>query len=419
MKKSIYTISFIILIPLIFWGFRSKDTSTKVFKHNTVKKGFYNTSYGKVPFGSILIIDQVKQNDYISSIFSRYKVSHLTTHKISLLPDTIFSAKKIRHGNKYGFILANKGERFIPQKFIYEKNKIEYYVINIEEEIQVLSERKRIEYVEKTTHGIITSSLYETMVENNANPLLAINLSEIYAWSIDFYRIQKNDFFKVHYLEAMVEGESIGDFKILASVFNHFGNNQYAFYYEKDSTEFDGRGDYYDDEGNSKRGNFLKAPVKYSRISSRYSGARFHPVTKQMKAHLGTDYAAPHGTPIYSTANGVVVAASYTGGNGYYVKVKHNSVYTTQYLHMSKFAKGIKAGVYVKQGDVIGYVGSTGLATGPHVCYRFWKNGQQVDPYREDLGKTDPMEAKHLPAYLEYIGPLKEKITIEEDKLPV
>jgi murein DD-endopeptidase MepM/ murein hydrolase activator NlpD len=184
------------------------------------------------------------------------------------------------------------------------------------------------------------------------------------------------------------------------------GNDFYSFPYENEL----GFHDYYDEEGRSLRKTFLRAPLNFTRISSRYSGRRFHPVQKRWKAHLGTDYAAPTGTPIMSTADGVIIAAQYTSANGNYVKVRHNSTYTTQYLHMSKIKPGIKNGEKVKQGDVIGYVGSTGLATGPHVCYRFWVNGKQVDPYKQKLPQAKPLEDDRMEAYKSYMFGLKKEL---------
>ena len=213
---------------------------------------------------------------------------------------------------------------------------------------------------------------------------MAVKLADIFAWSIDFYRIQKGDWFKVIYEEKFVDNESIGIGKIEAVEFNHFERSFYAFNFEKV-----GNSEYYDEEANSLRKAFLKSPLKFSRLSSRFTMRRFHPVQKRWKAHLGTDYAAPRGTPIMATSDGVVIKSSYTRGNGKYVKLRHNSVYETQYLHMSK--RNVKEGQQVRQGDVIGYVGSTGLATGPHVCYRFWKNGKQVDHLREDFPSAEPI----------------------------
>jgi len=196
------------------------------------------------------------------------------------------------------------------------------------------------------------------------------------------------------YEDKSVEGKSIGVGRILAAEFVHFGKPIYSFYFEQDSI-----GDYFDDEGNSLRKAFLKSPLKFSKISSRYNLNRFHPVQKRFKAHLGTDYAAPQGTPIFTIGNGVVVEAKFSQFNGNYVKIKHNGTYTTQYLHMSKIASGMKPGRRVTQGEVIGYVGSTGLATGPHVCFRFWKNGKQVDHLREDFPTAEPVESKNRAAF--------------------
>jgi murein DD-endopeptidase MepM/ murein hydrolase activator NlpD len=241
---------------------------------------------------------------------------------------------------------------------------------------------------------VINSSLSLSLDKQGYNPALAITLSEVYAWSIDFYHIQKGDRFKVIYEETMVDGESIGIKRIKAAYFEHFKKPYYAIQFSQDN-----HSGYYDQENRGLRRQFLKAPVKFSRISSRFTMKRYHPVQKRNKPHLGTDYAAPKGTPIYSTANGKITHAKYSKYNGNYVKVRHNGTYTTQYLHMSKIKKGIRPGVRVNQGDVIGFVGSTGLATGPHVCYRFWKNGKQVDPYRQKLPKAEPIKKANLVTY--------------------
>jgi murein DD-endopeptidase MepM/ murein hydrolase activator NlpD len=235
--------------------------------------------------------------------------------------------------------------------------------------------------------------------------VLANRLADIYAWTIDFYRIQAGDRFRVLYTENMVDGESVGIDSIQAASFRFRGMEFLAFHYDQDSL-----GSYYDENGNSLQKAFLQAPLNYTRISSRFSRRRFHPVQKRYKAHLGTDYAAPTGTPIRTTGDGVVIAAGYTRGNGNYVKVRHNSIYTTQYLHMSRFASGIRSGAAVKQGQVIGYVGATGLATGPHLCYRFWKNGEQVDPFQEELPPAFPIQEDHQEAYQQLIEKRKKQL---------
>lgn len=410
MQKIQILILGILTIPILSFSlFQGGVKTVSLSKASVEKKGTYKTKFGDLPFNTVLVSNQVKSNEYLSTIFLKHNLSTNTTTEISKINHDDFDVKKIRNGNKYAFVMEMVDGKLKPNTFIYEKNKIEYFKVNLKEEISISKYKRPIQYLERQSEGLITSSLYETLISSGANPLLAINLSEIYAWTIDFYRIQKNDYFNVVYLEAFVEGESIGEFKIMASKFNHFGKDKFAYHFEEEC-KFS-TANYYDEEGNSLKRAFLKAPVKYSRISSKYSNARLHPVTKVMKAHLGTDYAAPEGTPIYSTANGVVEAASYNKGNGNFVKVKHNKVYSTQYLHMSKIAPGIKPGVYVQQGQVIGYVGSTGLATGPHVCYRFWKNGQQVDPYKEDLPEFEALEGEKLKQFISNIESYKQKLT--------
>jgi murein DD-endopeptidase MepM/ murein hydrolase activator NlpD len=223
-------------------------------------------------------------------------------------------------------------------------------------------------------------------LDNGIDISLAARLENIYAWTIDFFYLQKGDYFKVVYEEEFVEGESIGISRIKGATFSHGGKDFHALYFDQE-----GKPDYFDEAGNSLRKAFLKAPLQYSRISSRFSNSRFHPVLKRYKAHLGVDYAAPHGTPIMAVGDGIVQEATRRGGNGNFVKIKHNSMFATQYLHMSGFAKGIRPGVAVRQGEVIGYVGSTGLATGPHVCFRFWKNGQQVNPLAIEMPPSEPI----------------------------
>ena len=291
------------------------------------------------------------------------------------------------------------------EAFIYEIDAANYVVYHLADSIHIYRERKEVEIRIRTASGIIHSSLWNTMVHNGIDQGVTMELSEIYAWAIDFYRIQKGDWFKVIYEEKYVEGEKVGIGKVVGAKFNHFSEDYYAIFFEQGEAS-----DYFDENTKSLRKAFLKAPLKYSRISSKFSRRRFHPVQKRYKAHLGTDYAAPKGTPIMSTGNGTIVKAGYSRGNGNYVKVKHNSVYATQYLHMTKIKSGIRNGVRVKQGDVIGYVGSTGLATGPHVCYRFWKNGQQVDALKLKLPASLPIDKKYLEAYKKVRDNIKKQL---------
>ncbi len=340
---------------------------------------------------------EVQPNELFSQIFSQYNVTAGAINYFIGSSGEVFNLRKIKAGNCFTVLCEKNDSQMIPKKLVYEESKVNYVVFNLDDSLYMYRGQNSVERKHREVSGVIQSSLYETLEENNIDPSLAIRMSEIFAWSVDFYRIQNGDKFKIIYDEDMVNGESVAIGEISAIVFNSGGKDNYAFYYEKDKAH---EGDYYDEKGNSMKKQFLKSPVKFSRISSRYSKKRFHPVTKAWKAHLGTDYAAAYGTPILATADGVVEDARFKVFNGNYVKIRHNGSYKTQYLHMSKIAKGIRAGVRVKQGEVIGYVGSTGLATGPHVCYRFWKDGSQVDPLKQKMTFADPLPSKYKPDFM-------------------
>ena len=317
----------------------------------------------------------------------------------------IFNLKTLKRGNEYKLLYYL--DKKTPSYFIYEPDLFSGVVYSLEDSIFVDKRIKPIHLKERVVYGNIESSLYET-IEKNKFPLdLVYLLVDVFAWQVDFYKINKGDKFKVVYLEEIVDNKVIGIKEIKAAYFYHDNKDYYAFKYDQ------GKGiDYFDEKGNNLRKTFLRSPLNFSRISSRYSKKRFHPVLKRYKSHLGTDYAAPRGTPIRSVADGVVTEARRNRGNGIYVKIKHNNKYSTQYLHMSKFAKKIKEGAWVVQGQTIGYVGSTGLASGPHVCFRFWKNGIQVDPYKQnDLPPGEPISQIHHNTFeyirLKYLEKLK------------
>jgi murein DD-endopeptidase MepM/ murein hydrolase activator NlpD len=244
--------------------------------------------------------------------------------------------------------------------------------------------------------GTISSSLYVNMTELGLTPDLIDQFADLYGWVVDFQRLQKDDKFKVIFKEQMVENQIVGIEDIEAAYFEHLGQVYHAIPFEQN-----GIISYFDEKGNSLKKAFLRDPLRFSRISSRYSLSRFHPVQKRYKAHLGTDYAAPRGTEIRSVGDGTVLEAGYKGGNGNYVKIRHNGTYSTQYLHMSKIGSGIRKGTRVKQGQIIGYVGSTGLATGPHLCFRFWKHGRQVDWLREEIPPAEPIAEENKLAFEE------------------
>ena len=331
----------------------------------------------------------IRRNQFLGDILKKHNVSSQQLHELSNKSKKVFDVRKLAYRQPYT-LFCERDSLKTANYFVYQPNKIEYVVYKLKDSIEVYQEFQEMDTVEHAISGIIETSLWETMINAGAMPELAHAMSEVYAWQVDFYRIQKGDKFKVVYEQIYVDGEPAGMGKILGAYFNHFGEDYYAFYFDQGSGI-----SYFDEEGQSLQKQFLRAPLRYKRISSRYTRKRYHPVQKRYKAHLGTDYAAAPGTPIRTVGDGIVEEARYNRNNGYYVKIRHNGVYTTQYLHMSDFAKGIKKGVKVKQGQTIGFVGSTGLASGPHLCFRFWKNGRQIDALKVKLPPSEPVKEEY------------------------
>ncbi len=362
-----------------------------------------------------VVNDTVAKGDFFGSIMDKHGVTPGEVYQITQsISDTIFDFKRLNVGKPYT-ILKNKDSLAKPYVFIYEHNKIDYTKVFLGDSIYAEKAKKPVTIKTRTASGVINSSLSLAIDEAGLDYMLTNRLADIYQWTIDFFRIKPGDQFKIVFKEKYINDSIYAGLESVdAAVFVHKDEPYYAFEFEVDSIT--GRTEYFDENAKTLRRFFLKAPVQYSRISSRYSPRRFHPVQKRWKAHKGTDYAAGRGTPIWSTADGVVIKSGYTRGNGNYVKVKHTNKYTTQYLHMNK--RAVKVGQRVKQGEVIGYVGSTGLATGPHVCYRFWVNDRQVDPYKQDLPDAKPMPEVLKPIYFESITGLKTKLDqnfVEED----
>lgn len=329
---------------------------------------------------------EVLPNQFVSEILAKFKIDNQTVHNLAVNASEIFDFRNFKAGNEYTILTDKESADTVAKYLVYEKNPIEYVVYNLENPKDIQVRKRPTSIKEKVIEGTIDGSLWNSLIDSGADPELAVKLSRVYQWTIDFTRLYAGDKYKVVYDEIYVDGKYYRTDSISASIFKHNGKDYYAFYFDQGDEKQAG---FYDENGESLKRAFLRAPVQYTRISSRYSPRRFHPVQKRYKSHLGTDYAAPHGTPIVATADGTVIVSGYTGGNGKYVKIKHNDTYTTQYLHMSR--RAVSRGEYVAQGEVIGYVGSTGLATGPHVCYRFWKNGRQVDHLALDLPSGDPI----------------------------
>lgn len=379
------------LIGLSFTACKKDNEAKEITEATVVEAPPVIEEYGFVINDFEVVRDSIRSGDTFGGIMGKHGLNGTKIHEVIQQVRETFNPTKLQVGKPY-VILKAKDSAFTPNYFIYENDRIDYTVVNIGENVAAYKAQKPITSKKRTVSGVILSNLSEAMQNEGLSVLLSHELSNIYQWSIDFWKLQKGDKFKMVYNEIYINDTIYAGFEgIEGAVFVHQDKPYYAFNYVVDPET--GKGDYYDENARPLESFFLKAPLNFSRISSRYSGRRFHPVQKTWKAHRGTDYAAPHGTPIWSTANGTVIASGYTAGNGNYVKVKHNETYTTQYLHMSK--RNVRVGQRVKQGDVIGFVGSTGLATGPHVCYRFWVRGEQVDPFRQNLPAAEPI-ADHL-----------------------
>lgn len=341
----------------------------------------------------VVIEDKIKRNQFLGDILQEYNVPAKLIHQVSQLSRKVFDPRKITPNSKYTLI-CNQDSLTKAKAFVYEPNAIDYVVLRFDDSLSVDVGQREVTTVERAISGVIHSSLSEAMEKLGMPPALTNRFVDIFGWQVDFQRLQAGDKFKLIYEEQQVEGVTIGISQIKGIYFEHFNHPYYAFPFDQ------GDGiDYFDEEGKSLRKALLKYPIEFTRISSRYTKNRFHPVQKRWKAHLGTDFAAPRGTPIRSVGDGIVLEARYKSNNGNYVKIRHNATYTTQYLHMSKIAAGLNAGDRVRQGQTIGYVGSTGLATGPHLCYRFWKNGVQVDALRVDLPPSQPVKKDYLTSF--------------------
>ena len=355
----------------------------------------------------LVINDTIKSGDTFGSIIQNQNLNNKQVYDIVAKIKDTFDVRMVRIGKPYTMLLSKDKTKKLDY-FIYQPDQLSYYVVNLRDSIVLVNKKtKPVTFKRRTIAGELNGSLSETLHNEGASAALSSQLIGIYKWSIDFFKSKKGDKFAVTFTERFIN-DSIYDGidSLEAAFFEYKGKKIYAFPFKQNAS--DKKTDYYDDEGKALKNFFLKAPLKSINITSKFSKSRFHPVQLRWKAHSGTDYAAPTGTPIMTTARGVVEKAGYSIGNGNYVKVKHDKTYATQYLHMSRIL--VRRGQHVTQGQIIGKVGSTGLATGPHVCYRFWKNGVQVDALKLKLPNSAPMDKRNKPRFIEFMTPLKREL---------
>jgi len=404
----IWVVTFILLLQVAYFIFDYYETERimkELSKQEEVKKPEPVMLF-KLPIDSFSVIPgQVRSGQNLSDILNKQGISMTQIDEISKKSILTFDVRKMKVNNPFYFFM-NKKQPSKVEYFIYEINPVDYVVYDLSDSLRIYKDKKPIITQVKEASGVITSSLWNTMKSQALDPSLAMELSDIYAWSIDFYGLQKGDKFRVIYEENFVSGKTIGIGRIFAAQFVHAKEDFYAFRFTQNNED-----SYFDDKGKSLKKAFLKAPLKFSRISSQFSNARFHPVLKIYRPHHGIDYAAPTGTPVQSIGDGTVITKAYqAGGGGNYLKIKHNSVYTTSYMHLSKFGEGISTGVRVRQGQIIGYVGSTGLSSGPHLDFRVFFNGSPVNPLSVKSPPTEPVAEKYMKSYTTHRDSMMTKL---------
>ena len=383
-------------------GTTGEPTDTLQVELPTIKWGINIDEYQ--------IVDSViGRNELLSTILYRYGVSGATINEIELKSFNTYSVRKLRAGKPY-HILLSKDSTATAEYFVYDINAIEYAVYKLTDSITTYLGEIPTDTITNSITGSIESSLWNAMIASGADPELAGTLSDVYSWTIDFFGIQPKDSFAVYYEEIFADSVRVGTGNVLAANFITGNKNHFAFYY----TYREDRGEYFDENGQSLRRAFLKAPLKYSRISSHFSNARRHPITKVVRPHHGVDYAAPSGTPVHSVGDGTVIGKGWDSkGGGNFVRIKHNGTYTTLYMHLKGFADGIYQGARVTQGQTIGYVGSTGMSTGPHLDYRVYKNGTAINPLSMDLPAVDPIAEEDMETYLNSVKPYMKQVGLE------
>jgi murein DD-endopeptidase MepM/ murein hydrolase activator NlpD len=332
-----------------------------------------------------LVSGHIKPNGFLSEILIKHGIDLQEIDQAVKNSRTVFDVRNIRSGNNY-ILFCDKDSNARARYLVYEHDPSTCYVFSFNDSLNITPFRKEIKSEIKYASGTIETSLWDAMINGGLHPSLANELSVIFSWTVDFFGLQKGDNFKVIYEELFIDNKSLGTGKIYGAQFNRTGSSITAIPFSQDGKET-----YFDIDGNSLRKAFLKAPLQFSRISGRFSSNRMHPILRIRRPHFGVDYAAPLGNPVQAIGDGKIISATTENGSGRMVRIQHNSVYATAYLHLSRFGDGVSPGVFVKQGQVIGYVGSSGLSTGPHLDFRFFMNGSPVDPLKVDAPSVEPV----------------------------
>lgn len=394
--SSLLIVNCTLLITLLLFSCDNSDNKQKSKETKEIKEPEF--LYGICIDSLDVKLDTIKKNQYLSEIMKKQNVDYGTIVHIERNHKDVFDIRKIKPGHKHTFLLS-RDSLATPLFWIYEIDKINFVVFSLTDSLTAWHDEKAVDIKTEHIEGVINTSLWNAIKDANGDANLTMELSDIYSWTVDFFGIQPGDTFKVVYENRYIHDECIGMGKILACYLNNAGSKHYAYYFEQN-----GNGQYFDENGANLRKAFLKAPLNYRRISSTFSNARRHPVTKVVRPHHGVDYAAPTGTPVVTVGDGTVIEKGWDKkGGGNYLKIRHNSTYTTTYMHLNGFAKGIQKGSKVKQGDLIGYVGSTGMSTGPHLDFRLNKNGTYINPLTFNPPSAEPVSEDNKIAFEEVI----------------
>jgi murein DD-endopeptidase MepM/ murein hydrolase activator NlpD len=415
LKKNILRILIAIVTLIFIFAIIFSRTIFHVIKNNITPSQIDTLASAPIvardntlPVDSFYVIDgKVNQNENLSDIFLRYKIPVNILNEIISKYDSIFDVKKIKAGSTYKMYLS-KGKNSVAKYFLYEKSQLESLLFSLSDSVNVIKNNKDIICRKKTVIIKIKTSLWNAIVENKLNIDMTSRLENIFQWTVDFFGLQKGDYFKIIYEEQYVDSQFYSYGKIYGSFF-HSGNKEiYAIPFIQNKIE-----GFFDENGKSLKRVFLKAPLRFSRISSGYSNNRFHPVLKIWRPHHGIDYSAPSGTPVFSVGDGQVTYKGWSGGGGKTIKIRHTGIYNSLYMHLSNYAKGIHQGSNIKQGQIIGYVGMTGLSTGPHLDFRISKNNSYVNPLNIQSPPLEPVKKKNKVDFIV----LKNKIVKELNEI--
>lgn len=399
----------VLLLSFICSGAKAREKPKRKMNHGVSVMKQISLNHGIDLTDAEISCGVVKPGQSLARILKQWNVPYSIIHTASLKSKAVFNVRNITSGNYFHIVSDPKTEKRV-RFFIYEQNFLDYVVFDLSAPVDVYIGKKKVKTSIRLAEGKIESSLWRTLSYKTLGPELVLRMNELFDWAVDFDNLQLGDKIKIIYEEKIVDGQPVEVGRILSARFVHRSKNYDVFYFRQALQD-----KYFDEKGNGLMKAFLRAPLKYSRISSGFSENRYHPILKTNRGHYAIDYAAPAGTPVISVGDGVVLSVDYNKTTGNYVLIRHNQRYSSQYSHLSRIASGIKPGKQVRRGDSIGYVGSTGLATGPHLDFRFWEEGKPVDFTKIDLPAESHIELKNRKHFHKKVATMKQLLNMNLD----